>query len=619
MATEIKKIISRRDTSANWQSNNPILANGEIAIDTTNRVMKIGDGVTPWNSLKSYDERLIQAIGSDAYTYKLHVSSAAFSTSRVDIAEGNTIVSLGGYNSGEIILSSSVNFDGETARVSYTKLPFTLPFRVQALRATVDVDTDITVSSPSRGAIRDIRELEARADALEEDIEELVGKVADIDKIGTESGDYSLHISAGLFSNVEVDIPAGDTILGFGGYKGDILLCPERPFNLNNYVRIGAGALPYVLPFDVLTLRPSADIDADLQMYGNGSGILGRLEELERRYEGEKPSAPIARGAMTDGTVLSIAKNSVKCGDTFAFNAAVGTFNALRIGRGRPQDKKYASVWVEIDATDVKVYTYYTSESVKSYAHGLTIAENIGVLLHVGMDGKAKLILSSGGQTYSVNVGWDGCNGVLFAESVGSTLDATFSWYAKGLDSPVWLFGDSYFSVTSPARWTSHLLTEGYTDILLNGYPGCNSSNAIADLEGLLAYARPRYIVWCLGMNDNDSGDIVNAAWQSAVSRLLDLCERYGITPILSTTPTARGGYVEDSGDYNMRVNKYKNAVVRESGHRYIDFDKAVGADEATGEWYTDMLSTDGVHPTQRGAVALFMQAMADCPELAGR
>ena len=53
MATEIKKIISRRDTAANWKSNNPVLASGEIGVDTTNKEMKIGDGTTPWNTLKS--------------------------------------------------------------------------------------------------------------------------------------------------------------------------------------------------------------------------------------------------------------------------------------------------------------------------------------------------------------------------------------------------------------------------------------------------------------------------------------------------------------------------------------------------------------------------------------
>ena len=41
----------RRDTSANWTSSNPILAQGEIGLDLTTSQYKIGDGTTAWNSL----------------------------------------------------------------------------------------------------------------------------------------------------------------------------------------------------------------------------------------------------------------------------------------------------------------------------------------------------------------------------------------------------------------------------------------------------------------------------------------------------------------------------------------------------------------------------------------
>ena len=67
MATEVKKIISRRDTAANWQSNNPVLANGEIGIDTTNKEMKIGDGTTKWASLTSVSDRLYQGLIGSQY------------------------------------------------------------------------------------------------------------------------------------------------------------------------------------------------------------------------------------------------------------------------------------------------------------------------------------------------------------------------------------------------------------------------------------------------------------------------------------------------------------------------------------------------------------------------
>lgn len=40
-----------RKRSSVWENKNPILANGELGFDTTNRQLKMGDGVTPWNDL----------------------------------------------------------------------------------------------------------------------------------------------------------------------------------------------------------------------------------------------------------------------------------------------------------------------------------------------------------------------------------------------------------------------------------------------------------------------------------------------------------------------------------------------------------------------------------------
>ena len=45
------QIQMRRDTSSNWTSIDPILASGEIGVETNTNKIKIGDGVTAWNSL----------------------------------------------------------------------------------------------------------------------------------------------------------------------------------------------------------------------------------------------------------------------------------------------------------------------------------------------------------------------------------------------------------------------------------------------------------------------------------------------------------------------------------------------------------------------------------------
>ena len=58
----------RKDTSANWNSKNPILRKGEQGLETDTGIIKIGDGVTAYNSLsddniylpKSYNENIDQ-------------------------------------------------------------------------------------------------------------------------------------------------------------------------------------------------------------------------------------------------------------------------------------------------------------------------------------------------------------------------------------------------------------------------------------------------------------------------------------------------------------------------------------------------------------------------------
>jgi hypothetical protein len=50
MATNTK-FQMRHDTAANWETKNPILAEGEQGYDTTNNYLKIGDGVTAWSDL----------------------------------------------------------------------------------------------------------------------------------------------------------------------------------------------------------------------------------------------------------------------------------------------------------------------------------------------------------------------------------------------------------------------------------------------------------------------------------------------------------------------------------------------------------------------------------------
>ena len=45
----------RRDTAANWTSANPILAQGELGVETDTNKAKLGDGSTAWTSLDYWE------------------------------------------------------------------------------------------------------------------------------------------------------------------------------------------------------------------------------------------------------------------------------------------------------------------------------------------------------------------------------------------------------------------------------------------------------------------------------------------------------------------------------------------------------------------------------------
>lgn len=51
------KIQIRRGTSSEWDSANPTLASGELGYDSTNDILKVGDGSSPWNSLPDSDDQ----------------------------------------------------------------------------------------------------------------------------------------------------------------------------------------------------------------------------------------------------------------------------------------------------------------------------------------------------------------------------------------------------------------------------------------------------------------------------------------------------------------------------------------------------------------------------------
>ena len=469
-------------------------------------------------------------------------------------------------------------------------------------------------------------------DAIESINEVSESLILEINTIKEDIGNYTeekpITLTKAAYGSINnIFIPKGSIITSFGGYNGGLLMCPYEQFTADEYTTIYQKNLPYTTLTDIKSIRPNADIDNTILYIDQGKGIKKSIELLNEKIGSiesgsdikVKPLGSTYKGSLSDGDLIILEKNSVKGEDSFAFCANITNFNKIKIGRGTPYEKLYSSAWIEIDETNIVTKTYYSSTQSyeNTYPHGLNIINNIQVLMYCSYDGKANIKLVSNGKMFEKQIGWNGFNGSIFVESEGSSFnDVVYSWTCKKLKSDIWLFGDSYFGFTSESRWLYYLINSGYKDVLINGYAGAGCSNAYSDVIKLLQHNTPKYIFWCMGMNNKDSETSANSTWMSTFEQLKEICTLNNIELIMSTIPTVKGGYVEDTNEYSIRIHKFKNAIVRESGLRYVDFDKAVGANETTGEWYGEMLYTDGVHPAADGARALFMQAVADFPEL---
>lgn len=286
----------------------------------------------------------------------------------------------------------------------------------------------------------------------------------------------------------------------------------------------------------------------------------------------------------------------IKNGMSMSFYGNFNEFTSMLIGKGHDT---YRGRWFKIDNKNVTYYQYENMASVaKTVAHGLTISRYIDV--HIVNDGEQFILsinTSSGTFTSNFDSAYDS-NGAAFVMSETDMTGCSFSATSKMFDKDVWMFGDSYFGISN-SRVIGQLRKLGYFDnVLIDGLAGIGSSASYTELLKCLRFATPKTLIWCIGMNDGTE------SYTSYLNLLVELCEKKGINLILTKIPTVP-----------ERDKAGINKAVIDTGLRYIDFYKAVGANES-GKWYTGYLDTDGVHPTELGAQALAMRMLIDAPEI---
>ena len=316
------------------------------------------------------------------------------------------------------------------------------------------------------------------------------------------------------------------------------------------------------------------------------------------------------------GEPLIVTKNTVKTRRHLSFTADIKELGAgkLILGHGYGQGN---NSWIEITATQVYAYSYYTYTDPKlqpllkeDMLHGLTVTDYITV--NMDYDPAAKkltvMMFTASGSFKGEIPRWCGHDGEIQARFEGlEGENCVLNWFCDDFASRIWLIGDSYLGFGGPGRWPYYLYRDGYAGALMAGYAGMNSQRGILDFKTFVDKGQPEFAVWCLGMNNSDKEGVLNEAYVAATEEFLAICKNRGITPVLSTipnTPTVN--------------NRQKNAWVRASGYRYIDFERAVGSHK-NENWYPEMLFRDNVHPAEKGAEALYAQVLIDFPEIMER
>lgn len=308
---------------------------------------------------------------------------------------------------------------------------------------------------------------------------------------------------------------------------------------------------------------------------------------------------------LVPGSTLALDANNIRTETEIVFIAHVTNFNRIDIGKFTATSPEYGLRFA-ITKTGITWITNNTPSA--PVPHGLTIKDYIKVSFKVRPDGTYDIKIDTNGGTYNRpgNGSWNGWYGRVAVYAVGDTslTDCTLMQIIPGLQSNVWIIGDSYLSYAN-VRWPYYMYADGIKNILVDSLPGRNSMTAYGILQNLLKYGHPQYIVWALGMNDADTSGSPNASWQVYVTNFINECTVNGIIPVLCIIPNT-------PNDRNVE----KNNFVKASGCRYIDFAKFVNAESAGAGWYDGMLSSDGTHPTEEGAKALYSAFLQGFPEI---
>lgn len=320
-------------------------------------------------------------------------------------------------------------------------------------------------------------------------------------------------------------------------------------------------------------------------------------------YSREKIDLPLYTKNLDDFTLnnggeYKLINSAIKQDYGIFFSGKIDGFDTLLIGKGTG---KYLSSYITLNRDSIILTKVTNIEVREAYKHNLRLQDSLKIDIKRKVN-LASITILDQVDTFKLDTDFVGM-GHPFVRSFGSTINVNrFEFTCDDYYSDLYVFGDSYVNCGNPKRWPYYIYNQGY-QLLFDGLPGGNSDASFDFLNSAFSIHKPKYVFWCLGMNDGSDRLGTDLSWKFHLEKVMDLCKQNDITLILGTIPSI------PTKDHNG-----KNTIIRESGYRYVDFDKAVS--DGNGNWKDGMLSDDGVHPTAVGAKAMSEQFLADFPEI---
>lgn len=336
--------------------------------------------------------------------------------------------------------------------------------------------------------------------------------------------------------------------------------------------------------------------------YGDRSLKADKLEIVKKVL---KNSNSAFTENLANGVNLECETNNIVKNKNLLLYAEFSTFDSIVVGHGF---LSYDGSALLIDNTNVQIVKYMPSgEVIETVAHNLNISDFINVSISVNSQRQANVLITTKTGGFILNdIPWDGCSGEPFVRPRNCNLtNCKLTFACTDYSRQIWAFGDSYMTTTAPTRYPYYLYNLGIDNYLLDAFAGRTSIQALESLKNALKYGTPKYLLWFLGMNDPDTDTTSNADWYIVYNEIVDICKAKGITPIFARIPCTP-----------TNNNWYKNRVIENSGYRFVNFAKAVGANDIGSSWNSGLLSGDNLHPTEMGAKVLANQLLIDFNEI---